>query len=197
MFTRIANLTWNRPKLVLAVVGALTVFSVVVAHDVEHRLKAAGFTDSASESERATRCSTARLGTTRTRGHLSCATRDHATLDLATPGRAQRGRPPRATGSRALTHFVGKVIDPLTDRRAAGLIARRRALGGDRGPPRDAGRRGATAARRPRTRRSASARGCSRLDGRLRAQLQEVNDQTRARPDEGRDIAFPCLRCCC
>ena len=53
MFTRVADLTWKRPKLVLAAVGAFAVLAVAVGHDVEHHLKAAGFTDPASESEQA------------------------------------------------------------------------------------------------------------------------------------------------
>ena len=54
MLERIADLTWHRPKLVLAVVGLFVVIAAGVGHDIEHHLKAAGFTDSASESERAT-----------------------------------------------------------------------------------------------------------------------------------------------
>ncbi len=40
----IANLTWKRPKLVLALVGAFALLAVAVGHDVESPLKAAGFT---------------------------------------------------------------------------------------------------------------------------------------------------------
>ena len=54
MLARIADLTWNRPKLVLGLVGLFAVLAIAVGHDVEKHLKAAGFTDSASESERAT-----------------------------------------------------------------------------------------------------------------------------------------------
>ncbi|HSR94628.1 MAG TPA: hypothetical protein VLK56_07150, partial [Solirubrobacterales bacterium] len=52
--SRIADLTWNHPKRVLAIVAAFALLAVAVGHDVEKHLKAAGFTDSASESERAT-----------------------------------------------------------------------------------------------------------------------------------------------
>ena len=51
---RIAKLTWEHPKLVLAAVAAFAVLAIAVGHDVEHHLKAAGFTDSSSQSERAT-----------------------------------------------------------------------------------------------------------------------------------------------
>ncbi len=54
MLDRIADLTWRRPKPVLVAVVAFVAVAAVVGHDVEHHLKAAGFTDSASESERAT-----------------------------------------------------------------------------------------------------------------------------------------------
>ena len=50
---RIADLTWKHPKLVLAVVALFTLLAAAVGRDVEQHLKAAGFTDSASESERA------------------------------------------------------------------------------------------------------------------------------------------------
>ena len=52
--TRIANLTWKHPKLVLAAVAAFALFAVAIGHDVEQHLKAAGFTDPSSESEQAT-----------------------------------------------------------------------------------------------------------------------------------------------
>ena len=51
---RIADLTWKHPKLVLSLVGVFALLAVAVGHNVEHHLKAAGFTDSASESEVAT-----------------------------------------------------------------------------------------------------------------------------------------------
>ena len=54
MLARIADLTWNRPKLVLSLVGVFAVLAIAFGHDVEKHLKAAGFTDSASESEQAT-----------------------------------------------------------------------------------------------------------------------------------------------
>src|SRR3954466_352672 len=52
--TRIANLTWKRPKLVLLAVGCFALLAVAFGHNVEHHLKAAGFTDPSSESEQAT-----------------------------------------------------------------------------------------------------------------------------------------------
>jgi len=51
---RIADLTWNHPKRVLVAVAIFAVLAVAIGHNVEQHLKAAGFTDSASESVRAT-----------------------------------------------------------------------------------------------------------------------------------------------
>ena len=59
---RIADLTWKHPKLVLALVGVFALLAVAFGHDVEHHLKAAGFTDPASESEQATERLTGALG---------------------------------------------------------------------------------------------------------------------------------------
>ena len=54
MLERIADLTWRHPKRVLAAVAAFLVVAGTFGYDVEHHLTAAGFTDPASESERAT-----------------------------------------------------------------------------------------------------------------------------------------------
>jgi uncharacterized membrane protein YdfJ with MMPL/SSD domain len=51
--TRIANLTWKHPKLVLAAVGLFTFLAFAFSKDVQQHLKAAGFSDPASESARA------------------------------------------------------------------------------------------------------------------------------------------------
>jgi uncharacterized membrane protein YdfJ with MMPL/SSD domain len=51
--TRIADLTWKHPKLVLAAVGVFTILAFGLSKNVEQHLKAAGFSDPASESARA------------------------------------------------------------------------------------------------------------------------------------------------
>lgn len=51
--TRIADLTWRHPKLVLVAVGVFTVLAFALSKDVQQHLKAAGFNDPASESARA------------------------------------------------------------------------------------------------------------------------------------------------
>jgi RND superfamily putative drug exporter len=51
--TRIADLTWKHPKLVLTAVGVFTLLAFALSKNVEQHLKAAGFSDPASESSRA------------------------------------------------------------------------------------------------------------------------------------------------
>lgn len=51
--TRIADLTWKHPKLVLAAVGIFTLLAFGLSKNVEQHLKAAGFSDPASESAKA------------------------------------------------------------------------------------------------------------------------------------------------
>jgi RND superfamily putative drug exporter len=53
MFARIADLTWRHPKAVLIAIGLFTVTAFAVGGGVEKRLKAAGFSDPASDSKRA------------------------------------------------------------------------------------------------------------------------------------------------
>jgi RND superfamily putative drug exporter len=51
--TRIANLTWRHPKLVLVAIAVFTLFAFAFSNDVQQHLKASGFNDSATESARA------------------------------------------------------------------------------------------------------------------------------------------------
>lgn len=53
MFGWIADLTWKHPKKVLAAVGIFTLLAFGLSKNVEQHLKAAGFSDPASESVRA------------------------------------------------------------------------------------------------------------------------------------------------
>jgi uncharacterized membrane protein YdfJ with MMPL/SSD domain len=53
MFSRVAGLTWKHPKKVLAAVGAFTLIAFALSSNVEQHLKAAGFSDPATESARA------------------------------------------------------------------------------------------------------------------------------------------------
>ena len=126
MLDRIADLTWRRPKLVLTLVGVLTLLAGGFAHDVEKHLKAAGFTDSASESERATEATTDALGYDANPALvLIVRDPDGAELDTASP--ALRREVARLSAEVAAVEHVGRVVDPLRDRRAAARsIARER-----------------------------------------------------------------------
>lgn len=124
MLARIADLTWRRPKAVLALVGAFMVVAVLVGRDVEHHLKAAGFTDSASESERATALLRDALGYDANPGIvLLVRARDGGRLDTTSP--AVRREVSRLSRELARTKHVGRVVDPLADpRQGRSLIAR-------------------------------------------------------------------------
>jgi len=121
---RIADLTWKHPKLVLAAVAAFTVLALAVGRDVESHLKAAGFTDSASESERAGALLRDSLGYDPNPGLVVVVrSADGGRLDLASPGiRREVDRLSRET---AQVEYIGRVVNPLQDRGAgANLIAR-------------------------------------------------------------------------
>lgn len=53
VFAAIANLTWRRPRLVLAGVGVFVLVALAFGGRVEEQLKPAGFNDPSSESQRA------------------------------------------------------------------------------------------------------------------------------------------------
>jgi uncharacterized membrane protein YdfJ with MMPL/SSD domain len=193
MFTRVANLTWNRPKLVLAVVGALALFSVVVAHDVQHHLKAAGFTDSASQSERATRTLDGALGFDPNPA-ITLVVRDPrgGRLDLSNP--VLRGEIDRLSNEMAHVKNIGHVVDPLRDHGdGAELIApdgRSLVISGhlSTNEIEDAG---GVAAERVRGLIRSS--GLDVSMGGFAASFNEVNDQTRTDLTKAELIAFPLL----
>jgi putative drug exporter of the RND superfamily len=118
---RIADLTWKHPKLVLTLVGLFVLVSGAVGKDVESHLKAAGFTDSASESERATALLTDRLGFDPNPAIVLVVREPGGgRLDVSSPAvRREVDRLSREIG--ALEH-VGRVIDPLNDRAAGARL---------------------------------------------------------------------------
>ncbi len=123
MLERIANLTWRRPRLVLAIVAALAVGAVAVGHDVEHHLQAAGFTDPASESERATETVRKALGSDPNPGIVVLVrAKDGGRLDTKSP--AVRAEVARLTRQLEQARYVGRVVNPLAQpREGQGLIA--------------------------------------------------------------------------
>ncbi|HEX6152551.1 MAG TPA: MMPL family transporter [Solirubrobacterales bacterium] len=122
--SRIADLTWKHPKLVLAAVAAFTLFAAVVGRDVEQHLKAAGFTDSASESERAGALLRDSLGYDPNPALVVVVrSPDGGRLDVSSP--AVRREVDRLSKEVAQVEYVGRVANPLQDKAAAAtLIAR-------------------------------------------------------------------------
>ena len=121
---RIADLTWKHPKRVLLAVTAFAVLAIAVGHNVEQHLKAAGFTDSASESERGTVLLRDSLGYNPNPAIvLVVRAPGGGPLDLSDP--AVRREVDRLSRGMARVEYVGRVVNPLRDRRAgAELIAR-------------------------------------------------------------------------
>jgi uncharacterized membrane protein YdfJ with MMPL/SSD domain len=121
---RIADLTWKHPKLVLAAVAAFALIAIAVGRDVEQHLKAAGFTDSASESERAGELLRVSLGYDPNPGLVAVVRPPGGgRLDLQSP--AVRREVDRLSRGIAGVEYVGRVVNPLRDPAAgATLIAR-------------------------------------------------------------------------
>lgn len=190
---RIADLTWRHPKRVLAAVGVFFLVAVAFGHDVEHHLKAAGFTDPSSESEKATNLLTGALGYNPNPGIvLVVRAPGGGPLDIRSP--VVRREVGRLSNEMAKVQYVGRVVDPLRDRRAgAGLIApdgRSLIVVGNLTTA-DAEDAGGIAAEQvqPAIERS-------RLDvtmGGYAPSFNEVNDQTKADLTKAELIAFPLL----
>lgn len=191
--TRIADLTWRHPKLVLAAVAAFTLLAAVVGRDVEQHLKAAGFTDSASESERAGALLRDGLGYDPNPG-LVVVVRAPGGGRLDTSAPAVRREVAALSREVAGVENVGRVVDPL---RGAPGSARLIAQDGESltiavylstDDIQDAGGIAAEDVREILT--------SSRLDvalGGFAAGFDETNDQTREDLTKAELIAFPIL----
>jgi putative drug exporter of the RND superfamily len=190
---RIANLTWQRPKLVLALVAAFVVVAGALGRGVEDHLKPAGFTDSASESERATALLREELGYDANPG-IVLLVRDRGGGRLDIGSRAVRREVDRISHALARAKHVGRVVNPLEDRRGGrSLIAddgRSVVLLGHLSSPdaeADGGEAAEDAERRVRS---------NTLDVGLAGfatSFDEVNDQTRRDLTKAELIAFPIL----
>jgi putative drug exporter of the RND superfamily len=121
---RIADLTWTRPKLVLAAVGVFFLIAVAFGHDVEHHLKAAGFTDPSSESEQGSSLLSNALGYDPNPGVvLVVRAPGGGPLNLKNP--SLRQGVDQLSAKVAKVKYIGRVVNPLQDPRAgAQLIAR-------------------------------------------------------------------------
>ncbi len=194
MFARVADLTWKHPKLVLAAVGAFALVSVAIGHDVERHLRAAGFTDSASESEQAKALLTDAIGYDPNPGIvLVVRPANGGRLNPADP--AIRREVNLLAAEVAAVEGIGHVSNPLRERRAGAqfvaadggsLVLAGNLAGGDL-----------------EDRGGIVAEDVSKLiDGRPRLEIamggyapsfNEVNDQTKTDLTKAELIAFPIL----
>ncbi|HEY2333804.1 MAG TPA: MMPL family transporter [Solirubrobacterales bacterium] len=190
---RIADLTWMHPKRVLAAVGVFFLIAVAFGHDVEHHLKAAGFTDPSSESEKATNLLTGALGYDPNPGiALVVRAPGGGPLDVKSP--AVRREVGRLSNEMARADHVGRVVDPLRNPRAgAELIARdgRSLIIVGNLSTADSEDAGGIAAEQ-----AQPAIERSKLDvtmGGFAPSFNEVNDQTKTDLTKAELIAFPLL----
>jgi RND superfamily putative drug exporter len=191
--TRIANLTWKHPKLVLLAVGAFAMLAVAVGHNVEHHLKAAGFTDPASESEQATNVLRDSLGYDPNPAIvLVVRSPGGGRLDLSSP--SVRHEVDRLAGGMARVENVGRVVNPLRNPRAgAELIAKdgqSLAIAGYLSTS-DIEDAGGIAAERVKALVDASPLDVA--EGGFAQGFNETNDQTRTDLTKAELIAFPVL----
>jgi uncharacterized membrane protein YdfJ with MMPL/SSD domain len=184
VFGRIADLCWVHPKRVLACVVLFTVLAAGLGHSVEKHLKAAGFTDPSSESERAIEVLRANLGYDATPGLVVLVRApDGGRLDLADP--KTKAEVARLKGELAHTDFVGKANGPLPaqDGRSVVLLGHL--------STQDLEEDGGKAAEDAKTKITSD-----RLDvgiGGFAPSFNEVNDQTRTDLTKAELIAFPLL----
>ena len=191
--TRIADLTWKHPKLVLAAVGAFVLIAIAVGRDVEQHLKAAGFTDSASESERGGALLRGELGYDPNPGLVVVVrSPDGGKLDTTDP--AVRAEVARLSREMSQVEYIGRVVNPLQDRRAAATLVARDGesltlpayLSTD--DIQDAGGYAAEDASE-----LAAASSLDAAVGGYAAGFNETNDQTRKDLTKAELIAFPIL----
>jgi putative drug exporter of the RND superfamily len=193
MLERVADLTWRAPKLVLTVVAAFVVAAAAFSHDVEHHLKAAGFTDSRSESERATAASLHAFGYDPNPGIIVVVrARGGARLDVSSP--AVQREVHRLSAQLGKARHVGKVVNPLeAGREGRLLIAKDRRSLVITGhltiqDVEDAGGETSEDAKR-----LVHSHTLKTSIGGFAPSFQEVNDQTRSDLTKAELIAFPAL----
>ena len=191
--TRVANVTWKHPKLVLVAVGCFALLAVAIGHNVEHSLKAAGFTDPASESEKATNVLRDSLGYDPNPAIvLVVRSPDGGPLNLSNP--SVRGEVDRLADGMARVENVGRVVNPLrTPRAGAELIAedgRSLAIAGYLSTS-DIEDAGGIAAERVKALVDASPLDVA--EGGFAQGFNETNDQTRTDLTKAELIAFPVL----
>jgi uncharacterized membrane protein YdfJ with MMPL/SSD domain len=121
MFDRIARMTWQHPRKILAAAFLFVAVAGFFGHDVEHHLKAAGFTDPASESERAGAVLSDALGYSAQPG-LVVLIRGKGGGLLDTDDPAIRAEVARLAERLRGSAYVGNVTNPLETPQARSLI---------------------------------------------------------------------------
>ena len=111
--TRIADLTWKHPKLVLAAVGVFTLLAFAFSKDVQQHLKAAGFSDPASESSRAQELLIERTGSDAIPAIVVRVTPPAGESRLPLRSAALAKETKRLTGELLALNGIARVEDPL------------------------------------------------------------------------------------
>ncbi len=111
--TRIADLTWKHPKLVLVAVGLFTLLAFALSKDVQQHLKAAGFSDPASESSQSQALLIEKTGSDAMPGIVVRVTpaAGESRLPLHSPALARETK--RLTGELLAFGDITRVEDPL------------------------------------------------------------------------------------
>jgi RND superfamily putative drug exporter len=181
---RIATLTWRHPKLVLACVGVFMLVSGAVGGKVEDHLKAAGFTDSASESERATALLRDTLGYDANPG-LAVLVRAKGGGPLDLKNSAIEAEVARLSRELGQAKFVGRVEPPLPARDGRSVVLAAHLATQDLES--DGGEAAEDAQRR------VTSSTLTVAMGGFAPSFNEVNDQTRKDLTKAEMIAFPAL----
>jgi len=114
MLDRIASLTWHHPRKILAAAFLFLAVAGFFGHDVEHHLKAAGFTDPASESEKAGAVLSDALGHSAQAGLVVLLRgQDGAALDTADPAIAAEIE--RLSAALSRSDYIGRVAGVPSD----------------------------------------------------------------------------------
>ncbi|HXS48100.1 MAG TPA: MMPL family transporter, partial [Solirubrobacterales bacterium] len=111
--TRLADLTWKHPKLVLAAVGVFTILAFTLSKDVQQHLKAAGFSDPASESARAQELLIEKTGSDAMPGIVVRITPPAGDARLPLHSPALRKETKRLTAELLALDGIARVEDPL------------------------------------------------------------------------------------
>ncbi|MCX6400715.1 MAG: MMPL family transporter [Propionibacteriales bacterium] len=122
MFERIARLTWRHPKKILLAAFGFVLVAGFFGHDVEHHLKAAGFTDPSSESEQAGDVLSDALGHSAQPG-LVVLLRNPGGGQIDVDSPEVVAEVDRLADALRESAYVGNVVNPLDDPAASpGLI---------------------------------------------------------------------------